>query len=57
MAERTDGCHQRLKSSVMLFTKPGRLFPKPDPVQLFGESFYWASTSRYLGVALYTRLS
>jgi len=40
MAERRDGCHQRVKSTVMFFTKAGRLFPKPGLVQLFGESFH-----------------
>jgi hypothetical protein len=57
MAERRDGCHQHLKSTVMLFTKAERLFPKPSPVQLFREPFHRVNTSLYLGVTLCTRLT
>jgi hypothetical protein len=43
------------KSMAMLFTS-GRI-QTPRPVALFGEPIVWVETARYLGVALYKRLT
>lgn len=40
----------------MLFVKPGRSIPKPQPVQLFGEPIHSVDTTRYLGVTLTAHL-
>jgi hypothetical protein len=41
----------------MFFAKTGRRIPKPRAVQLFGEPVEAVDDTRYLGVALDTRLT
>jgi hypothetical protein len=45
------------KRIAIIFARAGRRFNEPRPVTLHGEPVEWVDTTRYLGLALETRLS
>jgi len=44
------------KSTAIIFARARRRFIQPRPVTLLGEPIQWIDTTRYLGLALDTRL-